>query len=277
MVTPDHLPGEGNGPPEKEARDSFNIAFILLSQTQLPDAEAVVRVFADFAGPGESLRPLADSGKGDARNEITSLEFGTGERSFIALMPTPVPNDEAEQAARFSVSSFGTNWKLPDHQAHLLVTFLYDGALPRKNRMLQFTSLLAAITKASPAVGVYWGNAGATHDPKFFMSVASDQGIMPRIMLWTGVSLAREPDGRASLLSLGMKQLDLPELLLVVGNSSKNSALEFMFDLLAYIADRGAAISEGETVGRTNDERLPVRYVPSPADPSTTVWRVELP
>lgn len=69
--------------------------------------------------------------------------------------------------------------------------------------------------KASNAVGVYWGEAGATHDPKFFISVAQDQDPASRLMLWTGVSIGRERDRRRSLLSLGMQQLTLPDLLLI--------------------------------------------------------------
>ena len=53
--------------------------------------------------------------------------------------------------------------------------------------------------------------------------------------------------------------------------------METTFDLLAYVASRGEALPEGDTVGRTDDERLPVHYVESPGDPAKKVWRLELP
>jgi hypothetical protein len=34
--------------------------------------------------------------------------------------------------------------------------------------------------------------------------------------------------------------------------------------------------ADGDTVGRTAAEKLPVHYVPSPVDPKVKVWRVEL-
>ena len=40
---------------------------------------------------------------------------------------------------------------------------------------------------------------------------------------------------------------------------------------------RGEALPEGDTVGRTASEKLPVHYVPSPVDLKVKVWRVELP
>ena len=53
--------------------------------------------------------------------------------------------------------------------------------------------------------------------------------------------------------------------------------LEFFYDLLAYVARSGKKIAAGETVGRSATERLKVQYVPSPVDPETEVWLVELP
>lgn len=258
-------------------KGSANLALVLLTEARPPDAEAIVRAFQDFAAPGENLQIASNNSDNDSRKEIISLELNTGEVSFVALMPIAVPNGEADHNAKFSLSAFRKDWKLPPHSSHLVVTFRAGSESTPIDTLSRFTSLLAAVTKASPAIGVYWGSAGATHDSEFFTSVASDQGIVPRIVLWSGVSIGREGDGRLSLLSLGMKQLQLPDLLLVAGKSSEDVALETMFDLLAYVADRGEALPEGDTVGRTAQEQLPVRYVPSPVDPTRKVWRVELP
>ena len=51
--------------------------------------------------------------------------------------------------------------------------------------------------------------------------------------------------------------------------------METFFDLLAYMVTRGKALPDGDTVGRAANERLPVRYVPSPVNPGEKVWRVE--
>lgn len=262
---------------ENKEEAKINLAFVLLSEAQLPNPEAVALAFSDFAAPGEALREEAGDSKDGAIDQVTSFAFSTGEKSFVAFMPVSVPDGEADQGAQFSLSRFKDNWKLPPHKAHLLVTFHAQPDFPPIVRLSRFTSLLAAVTKTSPAVGVYWGNAGATHDSEFFISVASDQGVAPRMMLWSGVSIAREKDGRLSLLSLGMEQLDLPNLFLIASEGSESVAMETMYDLLAYVAERGKPLPEGDTVGRTNNERLPVHYVESPVDSKKRVWRVELP
>jgi hypothetical protein len=254
-----------------------NLAFVLLPKAHLPGPGELTRAFGRFAtSKDQRLQVKGTSRDEKTKSEVLELEVSPGGAAFVALMPVAVPKREADEAARFSVSALGTGWKLPAHSAHLVVT-LQDTALGSPTEALsRFTSLLAAVTEASGAVGVYWGNAGATHDPKFFISTAQDRDVAARIALWTGVSLAREKDGRLSLLSLGMKQLNLPDLLLIAPKADGSAALGTFFDLLAYVVSKGKALPEGDTVGRTAEERLPVRYAPSPLDSKVKVWRVEL-
>jgi hypothetical protein len=74
-----------------------------------------------------------------------------------------------------------------------------------------------------------------------------------------------------------MAQLELPDLLLVGPSGEGNALVLFAFDLLSYVVSRGGAIPEGDTVGRTASEELPVVYVPSPIDSAVRVMKVELP
>jgi hypothetical protein len=252
----------------------MNLAFVLLSAPVLPKGEDVERAFTSYAGKGQTLRLSPRKPK---KPNGETLEFDTEGDGYavVALMPAPVPNHEADEAARYSVSALGGRWKLPPHKAHLTVVSELGGGSPLES-LGAFTSILAAVVEASPAVGVYSGNAGATHDPKFFRELAREHDASSRLPLWSGVSIAREADGRLSLLSLGMKQLELPDLLLVAPSGKADEALPMLYDLLAYVVSRGRPLADGDTVGRVAAEKLPVHYVPSPVDPKVKVWRVEL-
>jgi hypothetical protein len=267
----------GRGTPAPENEKSVNhLAFVLLSEARLPEAQEIANALRDFPALNESLQAEVDKAGEDASKQVVSLKLNTGERAMIALCDAPVPKGEADHHAQYSLSSFRNGWRLPPHCANFVVAF--NPAVPASPivRLSRFTSLLAAVTKSSPAVGVYWGNAGATHDSEFFLSIASSPGIVPRMMLWSGVSIAREEGGRLSLLSLGMKQLNLPDFLLTADGSSANGAVATLFDLLSYVANRGEKIPEGHTVGTSADQRLPVYYVQSPVDPAKKVCSVRL-
>jgi len=195
---------------------------------------------------------------------------------LLAAMPAPVPNGEADAAAQFSVSAFGTGWKLPAHGGHFILAYRGDSTLRRDHALTVFTTVAAAVAEACQAVGIYWGPAGATHEPEFFREIAAQATVQPPVMLWTGVSLARG-GGKVSLLSRGLpEQLGLPDLLIEASGKQGNEALGFFFDLLGYVVRRNAPFAEGETVGRTATEKLPVRYVASPAGGEAKVMRVEL-
>lgn len=198
-------------------------------------------------------------------------------KAFVALVPLPVPNGEADDAARFSVPSFGSDWTPASHEAHLIVTLADSADTSAIERVRRMTAVLAAVAKASDAVGIYWGDAGATHPPEAFYTLARERSLMTWLMLWTGVSVAREADGRSSLLSLGLGQFDLPDLLLTAPSGDRGRALEVFFDLLAYLLERQSPIPEGDTVGFSESERWPVRYVQSPVAEGKRVWRVDVP
>jgi hypothetical protein len=252
-------------------KGKMSVALVLLSEAKLPKGEAIERAFHAYALDGQTLRAHAGTKK---HGDLAALELDLdGGQVFVALMPAPVPKGEADAAARFSISAMNGKWKLPPHKAHLVVTA--EGKGDTMARLAAFTSLLAAVAEASSAVGVYCGDAGATHDPKFVREIARLRNSAERLMVWSGVSISREGD-RYSLLSLGMKTFGMPDLLLVVPRAKADDAIPKMFDLLAYAIDRGAALPEGDTVGPSENERWPVHYVPSPVDPLTKVWRIEV-
>ena len=256
----------GRSEAEPENERNIHVGFVLLSKPEPPDAAVISRAFASLTENSRTLQ------RREGNEAVLLFDLDDDDDAMVALMPMPVPNREADEAAAFSISSFGTGWTLPAHEAHLVVT-LQSSTSPLDS-LLTFTSLVAAVTEASPAVGVYCGNAGATHDPKFFIDVAREDSAESGIMVWNGVSAAKEADGRTSLLSLGMKQLDLPDLWLIA--PSEMEPLVLFFNLLSYVVDRGEPIPDGDTIGPTEEQRIPVRYVPSPVDPTTQVWRVEI-
>jgi len=258
-------------PESKEGK--LNLAFVLLSEAKLPRGDAIERAFPAYSVKGQSLRYLPEKQDKSRKTDDAMILDANGARVIVMLLPSPIPKGEADEAARYSISALNGKWKLPPHKAHLIVTLVAEGDVT--TRLSVLTSILAAIAEASSAVGIYWGDAGATHDPKFFREIAKSRAIAARLTLWTGISIARE-GARYSLLSLGMKQFELPDLLLVVPPARTDDAIPFMLDLLGMVVRSGKQLPEGDTVGRSATEKLPVHYVTSPVDPKAKVWRVEM-
>lgn len=256
-----------------------HLAFVLLPFDEFPANDAIIAAFEKYSQGHHEISIASDEENDSAGKEtkdvalVTVAGVGT---AFVALLPQPIPNGEAEAAFPLSMSSFAQGSQLPAHRAHVVVTLMPSEETDIIEGMMAFTSLLAAVTDAAQGVGVYWGNASATHSSEFFLSMASEHEIGPRILLWNGVSRAAEVGGKMSILSLGMNQIALPDIYLICDATSAGDGLGRVFDLLTYIASRRNAIPAGETIGATAEERIQVQYVKSPADPKQIVWKVEI-
>ncbi|MCC6337778.1 MAG: hypothetical protein IT380_27765 [Myxococcales bacterium] len=208
----------------------------------------------------------------------------------LASIPGPVPNAEADTSAFLSLSALGGRWRLTPHAAHVAISL--DGAMQARasgvlsrlsgatreastlERLSTFTRLVAAVTRSVAALGVHWAAAPVTHAPDFFLQVAKDAPLP--LPLWVGVSVTPEAGSRSSLLSFGMAQLGLPDLLLDAPSKDLEDAADFFFSALATVAERGRPPDDGETIARSLLSRPKVRYGPSPVDAKSRVWRLSL-
>lgn len=250
----------------------MQLAFVLTNSAGLPEADAIADAYSEVTPRGG--RPIVWEGGGGPDPDQRALSVG-GASVVMAAMPSPVPEGEADEAASLSLSALGTGWTLPGHQFHIVIAATNVGQDSELPARCDFTRLVAAVSRASEAVGVYWGAAAATHEPEFFFETARDADLP--ITVWTGVSVAREGEDRVSLLSLGMGQFGMEDLLLTGPIDEAGEAIEMFFDLLAYAVRRGSAVQPGETVGRSDEERIEVAAAESPIDPEARVWRVDLP
>lgn len=242
----------------------MRLCFVLLPDAKPLTARALEKGLKEFPELGKATG-FKTTAEGTASFDVAKLHLTT------ALIPYAVPGGEAEEGTDRSLSGLDGSWTLPEHTAHLVV-----GQASEKHdldELIAFTRVVGALVRAVGAVGVYWGAGGATHHPEFVVHMAHTELPLP---VWVGVSLAAKRGGH-ELLSVGMpQQLGLPDLALWAPEVDGH-ALEFFYDLLAYVARRGTELPDGDSVGRTDKERLKVTYGPSPVDPKALVWNVALP
>jgi len=265
-------------PGQDATRD--RLAFVLLREPTMPSGKSVLAAFQRIAPKGKAPALRLAPGESGSSPELVMFDVGDEGRLMVGLLPSPVPKQEAEWHAERSLASVQAGWKLPAHRAHLLVMWQQSAKVRPLEAVRHYTWLLAAVADAAKATGIYWADSGATHPAEYFVEVARRGDSPLLVTLWSGLSVASDRDHpeRMSLVSLGMSQLDLPDLELTVpGGTKKDEALDVFYQFLQYTITRGAAIPEGDTLGRSAEERLKVRYVRSPVDPGKKVWRVDLP
>jgi len=260
-----------------EATPSF--AFVLYGSPPTLDTHAIACAHSELNPQAPAL--LASPAQpGDETNTAT-LSFVDGKGEIIlGTIAAAIPTGEAEAAAEFSVSRFSEAGAQPlnKHGAHAIVSLAPWRDSKPPDELVRLSWAIAAIAKATAGLAVYWGNGCVTHPADFFIEGARDSGgetTLPH--LWLGVSFAQEKSG-VSFLTFGMQeQFVLPDLKVWAPKGEQQDALAYTLNLASYVIDRGVSISAGETVGRSADERLIVRYEPSPVGRDAQVMCVDLP
>ena len=251
-----------------------HLAFVLLQAAELPRPEDVLSAYRILAPPEEQVL-----GAPEVKDGGLSFQVGKDGFAVVGMMPVPVPNGEAAAAFERSFSSGLAEYReLRPHTAHLVVVLNDAGGRTRYQGLTRFTYLLAAVARASNAVAIYWGAAHATHDARYFLDRAEQRDPDLMMGLWTGLEITREGSDRLSVVTCGMRdQLGLMELRVTAPLRSGEASVLRMFDFLAYAARRGAALPDGDTIGRDANERLKVRHERSAGDPKQKVWRIDFP
>lgn len=252
--------------PDDAPRD-FLLAFVLLRQATRPAALTLAAAYKALAPGGPKLK-LAEE-----RDGTLSLELGGG-FAAVTLVAAPVPGAEVEAGMRFSASLLHQEWDLEPHHAHLIVTCARPPGATAREHLRTFHRLTAAVAMAAHPHVCAIGVDGITHEPGFYVDqVRSDPDPAT---VWFGLTIDHF-GARFSMLSLGMGRLALPDLLLTAPSDRFDHAFGWFFNVLSHVAACEAALPDGDTIGHSPTERMLVRYVASPRDPSIWVMAIHLP
>lgn len=174
----------------------------------------------------------------------------------VGLMEAKVPDGEAEYWAN---SNFMTREKsvaaAKEHQAHLLVAVLGRGAESLKAGEL-FVKVACACLKASNALGIY--DCGTVWLPEHFIQAAMvmKEGEAPLGDL-VFVGLYQDEKGVSSWTN-GLRSFGREELEIVASSHTPSEVYELMYNISAYIIKQGAVLRNGETLGYTAEQKLPL-------------------
>jgi hypothetical protein len=194
----------------------------------------------------------------------------------VALMPAPIPREEIEAACAAS-------WFWPEaasvvlpHRAHLVVSVL-GGEVDAVTRHLLLSRLVAAVAAAAEALGIYWASAGLVHKPADVYAAALEAGpeTLP-LQLWVAFRLHGQDEDSVVLSTQGLEEFGVPELEVAGRGRTAQEVYEFAFNVAHYVLLGGTELKDGETIGMSERQRVPIRHAPSSIDPSRTVIRLEL-
>lgn len=252
--------------PEPSAEESpLALAIVLLASERGVAADAVKsaleRLFPDV--------PVA-SVEGDANGSSFTLRSSDDAEWIVSHMPGPVPAADLEGALPLS-PGVSDDAAVLAHRTHLIVVSR-GGALSAVERRSHLSIGVAAAAEASDAVGVYWGEGNVLHEVAPFVDEVKNEPVP--VALWFGVSMARPSEDEIEFLTLGLRFVAHPDLLVSAGLADADEAFSFLYDCACYAVGNGKLLAAGESVGLGEGHALRIEAIDSPIEPGVEVLAI---
>lgn len=250
---------KGAGPP--------TLAAIVAFKSERPPDEAMFFHVLDDLDP--TVEPA------DIERRDGSLGFRAGEALVVLThLGSRIPPEELEAPCAAAWNWREARDEMDAHRSHVVVTVTWEpGGLIE--RQLLLTRVVAAAAAAGDAAGIYWGAARLVHSPQTFLEAAREASPddLP-VMLWVGFLPEREPSGRTSLYTRGLRGMGLMDIEIRRSPRPASELAEFAFNVAHYMITRGEPVEHGHTIGGSDSDRYDVLHVPSRFDPETQVMLI---
>jgi hypothetical protein len=241
--------------------------FVLCADTEPGDLSHAGAIVAKVFGPGFSAEV--------SEKNIVSVSRGEQMIGFLAHMPAPIPNQEAEHNADKNFLWPNGKEEARRHRSHIIVTNIGADEPTPIQSAISVSRLALVALDLFDGIGVYWGNASVCNSRKLFASLCEDMSEehVP-LPVWLRFQLIRSPDGQLGLYTLGMSQFGLMDIEVDDSPMEAQELFEFVSNLAHYLVQRGPVIADGNTVGGSDSQRILVRHRPSMLDPSKQVYKI---
>lgn len=172
----------------------------------------------------------------------------------LSLLPNPVPNNEAVEAAKRNIL-----WKdgadiTSKHKAHLIVAVMnkFDAV----DQQVLFAKVTSSLLKLDNAIAVY--KSPTVYEKQFYidfaMSIKKGEYPMP-IFVYVGMYL--DKSGVCAFTS-GMRYFGKQEIEIIGSQAQPEQVLSFMYSISEYLLVEDIELKDGETIGFTEDQKLPI-------------------
>lgn len=188
-----------------------------------------------------------------------------GFRMVLGLMPGPIPNGEAEHFAKANYMWRDAVETVESHRAHLLITVLGDDLkdVPDKDANIKakgrlFVKVVCAVLKQETALALY--SEGAVYEPKMYLECAQmlkTNDIPILNWIWFGIY----GDGKkAGVYTFGMRRFGKEEIEVYVDADKANleELRGFVLNIAVYVIDCNVILQDGETIGFSEEQKLPI-------------------
>lgn len=225
------------------------LAFVLLREP-VWDADRFRRDLRDQWGI-----PCMTEARGDADGGSTLIFEVDGMTAAVSLLPVPVPRGEAVERAKCNYLWGEAVEAASAHRGQVVVTVLAEEQDLREAARLQ-VKLVCAVCHQEGVLGIYAN--GTVYDPEFYLGYGGllrEEELPVPNLVWVG--LYRDEEGLNAYTD-GLSAFGKDEIEVLASGASPGELRSFLYDVADYVIERDAVLFDGETIGTSEEERLPI-------------------
>ncbi len=196
-------------------------------------------------------------------NDIASFSLRSGDsvsRVTLAFIPTPVPNNEAQDNAHDNYFWPEAPEAVGKHQAQVIITIMNDEKAAHGSILHAFANyavVCSAVLNSQDAIGLYqWPTVYRPDMYKDFLDSALEKGSYPLMNLV--YLFVYKNEAGTQLFSEGMKFFNKLEIEVRDSDIPPSQMLEVMMDLCGYVVLDDVTLKHGETIGFSADQKFPI-------------------
>ena len=191
----------------------------------------------------------------------------------VGLIREPIPEGEIQAANKPAITWPDAGERMAVQKAHLICTIA--GQVEKQTAAFLLTKIVAAVCVVAPAVEVYWGAATVVHSPEVFVAQAREmtEEVLP-LYLWIQFAVSVREE-KTTLRTHGMASLGFMEMEIVESSHPPVEVVGFAFNICHYLLDNGPILGDGQTIGMSATQKVPVRHTESILNPNERVYRLE--
>ena len=237
---------------ERKQNPGTFVNFVLLKEAKWNKAEFIKLLQDDWGIVNET--PEEERAEEEPNIYVFNCK---GAMVAISLMPAPVPNGEAEYYAQNNYRWKDAVETTKKHTAQLMVSVLGQ-AVGAKNASQLLVKMVATCCKQQGVLGVYANET--VYQPEFYEACAGmmKDDMFPLMnLVW--FSLYGGKNGGVSAYTCGMESLGYDEIEILDSQATMGEVVDFLLNICSYVVNENVILKDGETIGFTADQKLPIR------------------
>ena len=205
----------------------------------------------------EDWKITLDLGKEDESKEKDMLVGDVnGIMVAIALMPAPVPNNEAVEKAKINYKWKDAVKVAEEHKAHILVSLLGEPNLVEGAKL--YTKIISALTKQENCTGLYV--TGTVLNPDMYRDftkyyVENDMFPVENTIF---VGVYRTDNGEVNAYTYGMEAFGKKEMEVINSLEQPKDIYNLLQAIADYVITSDVILQDGETIGFSAEQKIPI-------------------